>query len=281
MTVAGMGDPQEGSTTEWARILFPDGVLESSGDRRWLARPGGDRIYLVEALYEDINTLANDKFAPIWDLIPDDIPDGGVTAFRESFGDVCTNVIVGEVLATTRQRFIECYAKAIQIAIDISFPNDFRDIKFGVLCHSLGTYVTYEGLHSIYSAPFVVQYLPTRVVFCAPMLRPICQSQEIAVASQLMAPTHLTTQKCRRPRRTTALGLSESFVDRTLFIHNKSDPFYAIHHHAWYRHTENRDLVDEFRTIDSDPGIRFWNGHNMGDVYLQLNRAHIVEVLFS
>lgn len=268
ISITGMGDPGSGDTDAWATTLFPDGVVETSGARKWIRR-GEDKTFLVEVSYEDLNDAIRAKFERVWDSVLGAGPENLQTVLEEFVGDVATNVLLRDALDGAQRRFVDAYSTALTIAIgEKPKGTDTRRSRIGVLCHSLGTLIGYEGLYAASRAPLIT-HVSTKLVMCAPMLSAIG-----AVQSFIDQDRYLTRHGCNKPAQPRTIA-------RCLALYDLSDPFYRIQARNYYTAGERGDLVDEYHEYDSDPGLRRWEAHSMIGSYLQNNRDRIARFLFA
>jgi hypothetical protein len=278
ISITGMGDPDDGDTDAWAQTVFPTGTMFASGGRKWLQFPNGRQIYLLEVLYEDVNDAMLAKYEGMTDAFFGWAPDMIEKKLEEYLGDVVVNVLSDVTMDMTQRRFVAAYAKAVQLATSVvGMDGDIRTAKVGVLSHSLGTLVAYEGLYRTYDTSDFLRFIPVNLVMCAPMLRPIC-----GVQAFLQKKRYLAQRKCQRPSRTNPVtGKSESIVRQAIAFYDRRDPFYLIHADSFYDNTKpNQDLVDRFVTFETKPKFP-WMAHAMTDSYLANNRAAIAEFLFA
>jgi hypothetical protein len=277
VSITGMGDPEEGDTDSWAQLLYPNAEMYASGGRKWLQFPTGRQIYLLEVLYEDINDALLGKYEGLRQILSSWAPEQIEKVLNEYAGDVVMQVLTDAAMDATQKRFIAAYAKAIQLSISVMGAGaDIRQARVGVLSHSLGTLIAYEGLHRTYEVNDFIRFIPVNLVMCAPMLRPIS-----AVVGYANRRRYLATYGCQRPhRQNSATGKTESLIARCIAFYNRTDPFYRIHADSFYAHGPTRDLVDSLITFETHPKY-FWEAHSMGESYLVNNRETIAQLLFS
>ncbi len=281
ITVNGMGDPDAGSTFAWSRALFPDAEEHTADGRRWLDTADG-RVYLLEVRYEDVNDMLLAKHQGLReglrDLIPENTPDVVEETLEEFVLDVVEQVLVKEALDAAQMEFLGTYVEALRIAGDEAGDDgDPRTIGIGVLAHSLGTLVAFEGLHRAADSEDILHFLDVNLVLCAPMLAPMH-----AVQSHLPAQSHryLVDRGPVKPTRHNAfLGTDEPVIGTGLLFYDTDDPFHRIHSDAFYD-VPGPKLADEIVKYASHPDL-FWKGHDMLGSYLAHNRDRIVEGLFS
>jgi hypothetical protein len=263
-----MGDPLSGSTDEWVKTLFPSGTIETSGTRKRV-QVGSERIYLLEVTYEDFNDAVLEKFDAMTRLVAN-ASEGVRDALKEYAGDVVTQVLVKNALDGAIRRFLDAYSEAIRIAIREKPPGtDTREANLGVLSHSLGTLIAYEGLFAAGRSPFLTTVLEANLVMCAPMLSPIS-----AVQSFIGQNRYLTRFGCRKPR-------NPATIRQCLALYDESDPFFQIQGAHYYDYSDRNNLVDNFVLFDSDPGVKFWDAHSMIDSYLANNNNRIAGALLA
>lgn len=275
--VTGMGDAEQNSTDEWVKLLYPEGVIESSGDRKWL-RDGERTIYLFEVYYDDINQQFLDKYTGYADVLEQ---AGAASSFLETHGnDVFLNVLDPNVLNASQTRFVEQYKKAFDIVIDEEVP--LSQVTLGVLSHSLGTFVAYESLYKVMDMNvFVAGYMNVNLVMCAPMLRPIFAVQYFLSDSHLLRDRYLIENGSQKPYK--KMGpVRETLIENCVAIYNRKDPFYQIHSNKFYDNEKpNNDLVDELILYThGDNNLQIAN-HSMEGSYIPENNASIRTALFG
>ncbi|NUO62610.1 MAG: hypothetical protein HOQ11_15345 [Gemmatimonadaceae bacterium] len=274
--IVGMGDPESGDTDAWAQALFPGGSLVTTGDRK-VMYTGAREIHLFEVIYEDSNEAIRQKFETLSHLLPSATPEQVKDSLEDYAYDVVENVLLRGALDAAQLRFVQTYARALKRALELVGPTgDIHDARIGVLSHSLGTYIGYEGIYRAFDTAALVQVVDVNLVTCAPMLAPIYH-----VLHALGADRYLTENACRKPYKRTASGRWYSMIRRCGALYNRKDPFIHINDAAFYARTPDNDLVDEFRLFSTDtPLKRFWEGHSMIESYIAHNREVIASWLF-
>lgn len=278
ITVTGMGDPEEGDTFSWAARLFPDGELYRAKGRDWLQFPDGGQIYLLEVRYEDVNDALLTKNENVKSALSAG-PDKIDKALQEYPGDVITQVLVDKAIDAAQMRFMGKYMEALHLARALVGPaGNIGIARIGVLCHSLGTLIAFEGLARCYDKSEILQVVPVNLVMCAPMLAPMCTVQrKLRMRRYLVA-----MGACRPSRHNPASKKTDSIIRHCLAIYDRKDPFHRIHSDAFYGPATNpkNKLVDKFHYFDSDAD-NLWEGHFMEESYLRHNRQLIAEFLFQ
>lgn len=279
ISLHGMGDAQAGDTHAWAKTLFPGAEEHSTDGRTWIDTDIG-KVWLVEVRYEDVSEALLEKYEGLRELLPEGTPELIREKLEDFLFDVLQQVLVKEALDAAQLRFVGGYVEALEIAhAEVGAAGDVRAAKIGVLAHSLGTLVAYEGVHRAAESEDILDFVPLNMVLCAPMLRPIC-----AVQSTLpgQSDRYLVTRGCAKPRRYNAFhDEMVPVVKRCVAFYDTDDPFHHIHSDEFYDSTvEGQDLVEEVVRYSSNPRF-FWEGHDMIGSYLTHNRETIVEVLFS
>ncbi len=271
--ITGMGDSPQNSTDSWAQLLFPNGDLQTGNDFKWL-QVNNRKIYLFEVYYDDLNQMLLAKYEglqEIFDLAPD-----SVSGFLETHvHDVITNVLVPDQINASQLRFVEQYRRAHEA---MYFENaNPTNSKLGVLSHSLGTLVAYEGIYKAMSLSNFVDPIPMSLVMAAPMLSPICKVQSL-----LGLERYLTQNRSMKPYLTDAIGRRVTWLKKCLAIYNKKDPFYLIHNPDFYdRNQVNNDLVDEYVEYDEGPSLQNFNTHSLEESYIPNNKENIINTLLG
>jgi hypothetical protein len=276
ITISGMGDPEAGDTDAWAQALFPTGALVVQGDRKTL-EVDGRTIHLFEVLYEDSNEAIRQKFESLAQILPQETPEKAKDTLEDYAFDVVENVLLKGALDASQLRFVQTYSAALDRALElVGDTGDIRQTRIGVLSHSLGTYIAYEGVCRAFDTESLVQIVDVNVVMCAPMLAPIYH-----VLHLLGPDRYLTENGSRKPYKRTAAGRWYSMMRRCRGIYDRRDPFHLIHDAGFYERRPDNDLMDEFRTYASTtPLTRFWEAHSMSGSYIANNREAIVSWLF-
>jgi hypothetical protein len=276
ITINGMGDPESGDTYAWPQALFPGSALVSRNGRRTLELDGRT-IHLFEVLYEAENEAVRAKFEVLGQLLPQATPEKVKDTLEDYALDVVQNVLLKGALEAAQLRFVEAYAQALDRALELVGPSgSLQQAKIGVLSHSLGTLVAYEGICRAFDTDLFVQVVDVNVVMCAPMLSPIYH-----VLNALGADRYLTRYGCAKPYRRTASHRWYSMIRRCQAIYDRRDPFFRIQDLDFYERTPTYDLVDELRMYESSfPLSRFWEAHSMEASYLRHNREAIAAWLF-
>lgn len=275
--VTGMGNAAQNSTDEWVKLLFPEGVIETSGDRKWV-KVGNRKVYLFEVYYDDINQMFYEKYQGYSDLLSS---AGAASSFLETHGnDVFLNVLDPNVLNASQTRFVEQYKNVYELMLELgAYPNTS---VLGVLSHSLGTLVAYEGLYKVLQSDYFVDgYIDVNLIMAAPMLRPIFGVQNFLSDSRLLSERYLIQNASQKPYRMIG-GLRTTLIKKCLAIYNKKDPFYLIHDADFYSTSKpNNDLVDvmiEFTDGDSNFQIK---NHSMKESYIPNNKELFLETFFG
>jgi hypothetical protein len=272
--VTGMGDARRNSTDEWAKLLFPGCTIKKSGDKKWL-KTGDRKIYLFEVYYDDLNQMLLEKFEGLKKLFDSAPGPAKIKEFLEThINDVMQNVLVPDMINASQARFVEQYSKMIQTILDEGVH--LSDARVGVLSHSLGTLVAYEGLYKVCDTREIIKFVDLGLVMAAPMLSPIC-----AVQSSMNIQRYLTRNRSMKPYKRRGSKMT-SPVTECVAIYNKKDPFYLIHNDAFYdRRIVNNDLVDTFIKYDEGPTRRNVNTHSMESSYIPKNRELIIKTLLG
>jgi hypothetical protein len=277
ITISGMGDPESGETDAWGQALFPNGVLVNEHGKKTI-HVDGRIIHLLEVLYEDSNEAVRDKFEVLSQIAPDATPKKLKATLEDYALDVVENVLLKSALEPAQLRFVQKYTEALDLARQLVGPDgNVRKVRMGVLSHSLGTLIAYEGIYRAFDNPFLTSIVDVNVVMCAPMLAPIYH-----VMHALGIRRYLRDNGCRKPYQRAASGSFCTMIRRALLIYNRRDPFYLIQDISFYEHTLDNDLVDEFLLYDSGtPLRRFWEGHSMIGSYIANNRDVIASQLLK
>jgi hypothetical protein len=277
ISITGMGDPESGDSDAWARLLFPTGVLIDQGDRKIL-RVGTRDIHLLEVLYEEYNEAIRAKIESLGQILPGNTPEEAKATIEDYAFDVVENVLLDGALDASQVAFVETYNEAVQRARElVGQTGNVRTARIGVVSHSLGTLIAYEGVSRAFDTAMITSIVDVNIVMCAPMLAPIHHVLQ-ALGKQ---DRYLTRNASRKPYKRSAAGRWYSIVKHCLAIYDTRDPFHLIHDDEFYRNTPDNDLVEEMRTYTSStPLTRFWEGHSMEGSYLANNRDAIAEWLF-
>ena len=277
ISISGMGDPETGDTDEWAQALFPTGALVNRGGEKTMEVDGGGRvIQLIEVLYEDSNEAIRQKFEDLGHLLPVETPEEMKGTLEDYALDVVENVLLKAALDASQLRFVQAYNAALDVARRlVGETGNVRQAKIGVLAHSLGTLIAYEGICRAFDTALITSIVDVNVVLCAPMLAPIHHVMQL-----LGEDRYLTRNGCNKPYQRAASGRFYSIIRQCLLIYDRRDPFRLIQDMSFYDRSRDNDLVDEFRLYDSGtPRERFWEGHSMIESYIANNREAIVSWL--
>lgn len=277
ISITGMGDPESGDTDTWARALFPGAVLIDQGDRK-LLRIGTRDIHLLEVLYEEYNEAIREKIETLGQLLPAQTPEKVKETIEDYAFDVVENVLLDGALEASQLAFVATYNEAVERARELVGPTgNVRTARIGVLSHSLGTLIAYEGISRAFDTAMILSVVDVNVVMCAPMLAPIHHVLQFLGKDD----RYLTRNASRKPYKRSAAGRWYSMIKHCLAIYDTRDPFHHIHDDAFYAPSPDNDLVEEMRTYTSDtPLTRFWEGHSMEGSYLANNREAIARWLF-
>jgi len=275
ITISGMGDPESGDTDEWAQALFPAGTLVDGQGGKTM-EIDGRVIYLVEWLYEDSNEAIREKFESLGELIPEGTDAETKDTLEDYALDVVENVLLKSALEPAQLRLVEAYNDALDLARRLVGPaGSVRQTKIGVLSHSLGTLIAYEGICRAFDTALITSVVDVNVVMCAPMLAPIHHVMQLVGEDR-----YLTRNGCNKPYQRAASGRFYSMIRQCMLLYDRRDPFRLIQDMSFYERTRTSDLVDEFRTYESaTPPSRFWEGHSMVGSYLANNREVIASWL--
>ena len=278
ISITGMGDPESGDTDVWARSLFPDGVLIDQGDRRIL-RVGTRDIHLFEVLYEEYNDAIREKIETLGQVLPGSTPEQVKETIEDYAFDVVDNVLLDGALEASQLAFVATYNEAVERARELVGPaGNVRTARIGVLSHSLGTLIAYEGIYRAFDTAMILSIVDVNVVMCAPMLAPIHHVLHALGKDD----RYLTRNASRKPYKRSASGRWYSMVKHCLAIYDTRDPFHHIHDDAFYANAPDNDFVEEMRTYTSNtPITRFWEGHSMEGSYLANNSDVIAQWLFQ
>jgi hypothetical protein len=275
ISISGMGDPEAGDTEEWAQALFPSGALVNRAGEITM-EVDGRVIHLIEVLYEDSNEAVRQKFEDLGHLLPQATPEELKDILEDYALDVVENVLLKSALEPAQLRFVEAYNKALDLARRlVGESGNIRQTKIGVLAHSLGTLIAYEGICRAFDTALIASVVDVNVVMCAPMLAPIHHVMQAVGVDR-----YLTRNGCNKPYQRAASGRFYSMIRQCLLIYDRRDPFRLIQDMSFYERDRDADLVDEFRIYDSaTPLKRFWEGHSMIESYLAHNREVIASWL--
>ena len=275
ISISGMGDPEAGDTDEWAQALFPTGALVNRMGVKTM-EVDGRVIHLIEVLYEESNEAVREKFEDLGRLLPAATPETIKDILEDYALDVVENVLLKSALEPAQLRFVEAYNAALDLARRlVGESGNIRQTKIGVLSHSLGTLIAYEGICRAFDTALITSVVDVNVVMCAPMLAPIYH-----VMHAIGADRYLTRNGCNKPYQRTASGRFYSMIRQCLLLYDRRDPFRLIQDMSFYERDRDSDLVDELRIYDSaTPLTRFWEGHSMVESYLANNREVIASWL--
>jgi hypothetical protein len=275
ISISGMGDPEAGDTDEWAQALFPAGALVNRAGEKTM-EVEGRVIHLIEVLYEESNEAVRQKFEDLGHLLPQATPEKLKDTLEDYALDVVENVLLKSALEPAQLRFVEAYNKALDLARRlVGESGNVRQTKIGVLSHSLGTLIAYEGICRAFDTALITSLVDVNVVMCAPMLAPIHHVMQAVGVDR-----YLTRNGCSKPYQRAASGRFYSMIRQCLLIYDRRDPFRLIQDMSFYERDRDADLVDEFRIYDSGtPLKRFWEGHSMIESYLANNREVIASWL--
>lgn len=269
--VCGMGDDPEHGTDAWAKKLF-DAEVQSDAHGRFVKTKDG-KVYLFEVFYNDLNNLLLKKFEGLKRLY--ESSPVGSKELKSHVHDVIVNVMVPDMINAVKDLFLLQYNKVLETIVKLQCTNE--ESKIGVLSHSLGTYIAYEGLYAVCRSNEIVTYIDLGLVMAAPMLSPIYNVQ-----SMLGLQNYLTQNCSSKPFRLVRKNKKKGPIKNCLAIYNTMDPFYQIHSDKFYDPIElNNDLVDKFITYTDGPNSTNLNTHSMENSYILHNRQEIIKALFG
>ena len=260
-----------------AAATAPGAGADGPGNGSWLDTEGGP-VHLLEVWYEDVNDALLEKHEGLRDLIPDGTSSQVERALEEFAFDVLHQVLDKAALDAAQMRFVATYIHALSIAMDrVGDDGDPHAARIGVLAHSLGTLVAFEGLHRAADSEDILDFVPVRLVLCAPMLAPIHAAQA-RLPSQ--SDRYLVSRGPVKPTRFSPFDDADvPVVSRCLALFDRDDPFIRLHSDEFYAVPED-PLVDELVKYSSDSPAP-WSAHDMVGSYLTHNRDRIVETLFG
>jgi hypothetical protein len=266
MLAHGMGHSAQGDCFAWASQLYPDAEQFTQDTRRWLEFPDGRQKYLLEVFYEDTNEVLRAKYADLWNRVHGRLPDQWREQVETCLTDVAQNVLLDQSIDQVQSAFVRKYLEATLLAQALVGPrgNPF-DVRIGVLAHSLGTLIAYEGLFRAADVVSKMAMHPVHLVVCAPMWSPIRKVQRALGRRRYLVERGLTKPGRFNPILPTVF---EPLVRKCTAIYHTSDPFLMIQDQSEYnRGPANNGLIDEFVLVDSgtmpNPA-----SHNMGSSYL-------------
>lgn len=269
--VCGMGDEQQHGTDSWAKKLF-DAEVQSDAQGRFVSTKNG-KIYLFEVFYDDLNNLLLKKYEGLKRLY--ESSPVGIDELKSHMHDVIVNVMVPDMINAVKDLFLLQYNKVLETIVKLECTNE--ESKIGVLSHSLGTYIAYEGLYAVCRSNEIVTYIDLGLVMAAPMLSPIYYVQ-----SKLGLQNYLTQNCSSKPFRLVRKNKKKGPIKNCLAIYNTMDPFYLIHSDKFYDPDEvNNDLVDKFIKYKNGPNAENLNTHSMENSYIPNNRKEIITALFG
>jgi hypothetical protein len=277
IAISGMGDPEAGATDDWATALFPGCSLVDTGAEKRI-EIGGRTIHLLEVLYEDSNEAVRQKFEALSQIVPAAAPDALKDTIEDYALDVVENVLLASALEPAQLRFVETYNKALDKARAlVGEEGNVRQTKIGVISHSLGTLIAYEGICRAFDTELLTSIVDVNVVMCAPMLSPIYEAMHAVGVDR-----YLADNGCNKPYQRSASGRRYSIIRKCMGLYDTRDPFWLIQAKEFYKKRPTNDLMDAFVTYESaTPLTRFWEGHSMLGSYVATKGSEIAEWLFS
>jgi hypothetical protein len=262
----GMGHSAPGDCFAWASQLYPDAEQFTKNTRRWLQFPDGSQKYLLEVFYEDVSDVLKDKYGALWSATLGKVPDQWRQPVETCISDVAQNVLLDHSIDQAQSRFVAKYLEATLLAQALAGPSGSpTSIPIGVLAHSLGTLIAYEGLFRSADVAGAFSLHPVSLVVCAPMWSPIRKVQAAARRRRYLVDKGLV-----KPGRFSpiAADVFEPLVKRCTAIYHTSDPFLLIQDQSEYtKGPANNGLIDEFVLVDSG-SMPNPASHNMGSSYL-------------
>ncbi|MEO6444364.1 MAG: hypothetical protein ABIZ91_17700 [Gemmatimonadaceae bacterium] len=261
----GMGHSRPGDGYTWASLLYPTAEQFTKDTRRWLQFPDGRQKYLLEVFYEDVNETLRNKYSQLWDGVTGQLPEQCRSMVDTCITDVTQNVLLDHSIDLVQSRFVAKYLEARELAQALAGPEVAPTaVPIGVLAHSLGTLIAYEGLFRAADVASAFALHPVRLVVCAPMWSPICKVQ-----AALKRRRYLPLQGLVKPGRVNrATRKFEPLISRCTAIYHTSDPFLLIQDRAEYMQgSANNGLIDEFVLVESG-NLPLPASHAMGSSYL-------------
>lgn len=261
----GMGHSAKGDCFAWASLLWPDAEQFTKDTRRWLQFPDGRQTYLLEVFYEDINGDFRRKYGELFDKITGKLPEECREPVDTCVSDVALNVLSDAAIDSVQSRFVAKYLEARELARSIVGPSGApTTVNIGVVGHSLGTLIAYEGLFRSADVLSAAALHPVSLVVCAPMWSPIRRVQVGAKARR-----YLPIRGFTKPGRINGATLAfEPMIRRCTAIYHSHDPFLLIQAQTDYTAgPANNGLIDEFVLVDSG-NLPNPAAHAMGSSYL-------------
>ncbi len=263
--VHGMGHSAQGDCYAWAATLWPDAEQFTKDTRRWLQFPDGNKKYLLEVFYEDVNDVLREKYSALWNGVTGKLPDAVRSNVDTCVTDVAQNVLSDVSIDQVQTRFVYKYLEARELAQALAGHSSAPEtIPISVLSHSLGTLIAYEGLFRAADVAGAFALHPVNVVACAPMWSPIRKVQILAQRRRYLPKRGFT-----KPGRVNQATLVfEPFIKRCTTVYHTSDPFLLIQDRSDYQQgSANNGLIDAFELIDSG-AVPNPASHNMVGSYL-------------
>ncbi len=273
LTIHGMGDPETDSSIRWAEELFETEASvagEVEGSKVFKIESEDEPVYILEIFYDDWNQLFYAKREAM-DKLLSLTPDLIKKPLECHVADVLQVVFTDATRQTNAMQVLEAYTKALKFVIQQPERVNFnRDLKIGMLCHSLGTYLIYEGCNLIANTNALIRKPSCNVVLCAPMLSPIQWAQDLTQIHSF-----LTKNGNKNPN---IAGGDKPFVNHCLALYNEHDPFYLIQKKDYYTPAPGH-FVTDFKTYKE--GAPYLPGnHEMSGSYIKHNREKIIEALW-